>query len=231
MECRIWSCKNFHLFLIILFFLQLQDLVDAKSNFLKKSILFCLVIAKSSTSIISILALFSKLEVKQALFFALFLELSVLIFILLPGSTVSYRMEQSLKTLKKAARGIELKLSHKRQILQSISKEEDQISLIQEMEQLGIEEEQKKDVPLEEDNTLKVAKEHLKEDIYLNRVSLRLHYLYKLWQARIPLGFQLNFTAVDEFNFKLPITKDLLSSNVQSLIFTLVPAFVIKFIS
>eukprot|EP01080_Neovahlkampfia_damariscottae_P000010 gene10-4261_t len=208
-------------------FSHLQNLSNAKSNFSRNAILFCLLISKALTSIISILALFSTLEVKQALFFALFVEIAVLLFIFLPASTVTFRMEESHKWIKKAARGIELKLSHKQKLLDSVAKEEDHSNLKKEMDELGTELESIG----KNESKLFLAQEHLSEDLYLSRVATRLHGLYKLWQSRKPLGYRIDFSAENEFNFRMFITKDSLMNYFTSLLFTLVPAFVIRFIS
>jgi hypothetical protein len=168
--------------------------------------------------------LFTKIEVKQALFFALFVEIAVIIFIILPSSIVTFRMEESYRWIKKAARKIEMVLCHKKEILGEITKKEDQMILKEEL----------KDVKSENliiENDKKEEIEQLKDEIYLHRVSVKLYHLYKLWKARIPLGFRIDFSARNEFNFRFGFTKDLLYQYFISMLFTLIPAFFIRFIS
>jgi hypothetical protein len=202
----------------------LQNLSNAKSNFARNGIIFCLLVSKSFTSIVSIVALFTKIEVKQALFFALFIEIAVLFFIFLPASTITFRMEESHKWIKKAARKIDLELSHKKLILNSIAREEDKLNLKEELNKL-------KEDEIQIESSESLEKDHLSHDIYLHRVSVRLYSLYKLWQARKPLGFRIDFSAENEFNFRMFFTKDLIAQYFISLLFTLIPAFIIRFIS
>jgi hypothetical protein len=119
------------------------------------------------------------------------------------ASTITFRMEESHKWIKKAARNIDLELSHKKLILNSIAREEDKLNLREELNKIS-EDEIQIENSLEKNESLE--KEHLSHDIYLHRVSVRLYSLYKLWQARKPLGFRIDFSAENEFNFRMFFT-------------------------
>jgi hypothetical protein len=175
--------------------------------------LFCIVTAKSLTSIISILALFTNVDVRQPLFFAFFYEIAVLYFIILPSGTVTQRMHHALEMLKRGARRIELKIAQKKLFLDKISLEDDQLVVSNEEE---IQQEQ-----TSED-------QELQKCLHLNKLSLQLHFTYKYWQSQ-NITFHLNFTNKDEFNIKVVMSKETMLTYLQALLFTLVPAFIIKF--
>jgi hypothetical protein len=185
-------------------------LSNSKSDFLKYGILFCIVTAKSLTSIISILALFTNVDVRQPLFFAFFYEIAVLYFIILPSGTVSQRMNHTLELLKRGARKIELKIAQKKLSLDQMTLEGDEL------------------VVVDKDLESSPEDKELQKCLHLNKLSLQLHFTYKYWQAQ-NITFHLNFTNQDEFNIKFVMSKDTMLTYLQALLFTLVPAFIIKF--
>jgi hypothetical protein len=81
-DCYVWDAEFSHL----------QRSTMAIGDYHRSSITLALVVSKTLSTLTSVLALFLNFDVKQALWLAFVAEMAVLIYIIIPSSTVTFRM-------------------------------------------------------------------------------------------------------------------------------------------
>jgi hypothetical protein len=69
------------------------------------------------------------------------------------------------------------------------------------------------------DHTVQLEKEKLLEEI-----RQKCYILYKLWQARIPLGYRIDYAREPDFNVRVWVTRPILENWLSSFLITLVPS-------